>query len=905
MDHEGAAAKDASPQDHRLADNGDPFVAVCLGHLSEAEIAIFRLREDLERWPKTYECNAGICPGRHPPIRSRSSSLVESEPAAPDSLLSPAVSPSSRVIRWGSPESDQSSTCACGDKAPGFSPSVSFHSRDHSVSTALVFDQIVINSMDSEFAEADVVRGVRNVWVDGRDSKGDAGKTHDGMTLPVLMLHLPSWVPRPNLRALVMKPDTKVRLVWLLLQFLLIMYEIFTMPLYLAFEIQPGRGLSIVILVVNVYFMMDILVTFFTGFLNDDGVLVMSPKKIAVRYARSWLVPDLIAGIPWEWIGDRHFLQGRGATVRFVRMVRLVRVMRLLRLVRMKSLMDKLEMIIEAYRGITFIVDIMRVMVILFAITHWTACMWYIVGVRDTRDITWVDTYLAEYSDTALRYVYSLYFTLMTMTTVGYGDMSPQNPAEVGFVLVLLLLASIVFAGLMGVLSDIIQSMNKSRHIRSEKKNMLSGYMRWRAVPWALKASIRQHLLFLWDTNRDYDVYEEQIKAQLPPVLRRELCYHVYGRILTKAPFLAWMKDYSVCIKELANEARLMFLELHDNLFRKGQRNMQIYMLISGTVSLTQNQSLFHGEHVALGASCMDDLSVPRHRDLGIVDVGVHAFEKKIKLSGAPQRTRAEDLTRKVATMFHTGRPLQAPPSLHDDDRTEVLKVATQKMHMQDAAKHMAAMQIQHAWRRSRVWKLSQGGAFVLRRPFSQEFRPKPLSISTMQRQSVTAPSYFGESCLWVPMDDWDSVAPQFIYNAWCESQVELVYISRKAVQDVIERFSLRERFECFRLAVLDGMQELVEQRGPGNARWMRHSVDAAGQSVDPLAVDLLTNEDNEDSLPVSYLAAMARGHRSRQSESSRTPSHQDVSLVAREGDPARPRTLTQSDDNFHIRVDV
>eukprot|EP00971_Amphidinium_carterae_P042188 828986-Amphidinium_carterae.1 len=41
-----------------------------------------------------------------------------------------------------------------------------------------------------------------------------------------------------------------------------------------------------------------------------------------------------------------------------------------------------------------------------------------------------------------------------------------------------------------------------------------------------------------------------------------ELCYHIYGaslshgcckEVLTHAPFLAWMKDYGECIKELGN----------------------------------------------------------------------------------------------------------------------------------------------------------------------------------------------------------------------------------------------------------------------------------------------------------------------------------------------------------------
>jgi len=134
-------------------------------------------------------------------------------------------------------------------------------------------------------------------------------------------------------------------------------------------------------------------------------------------------------------------------------------------------------------------------------------------------------------------YICSLYFVLTTMTTVGYGDITPTNIQEVGFTIVLLVISSVVFAGLMGTLTDMISALNSQRHELQEKKMMLSRYMSYRLVPNRLMLSIRQHLLFLWDANKGYDTYEEAIKEQLPPVLKAELCNHIYGRILSTAPF--------------------------------------------------------------------------------------------------------------------------------------------------------------------------------------------------------------------------------------------------------------------------------------------------------------------------------------------------------------------------------
>merc|ERR1719410_2122746 len=170
--------------------------------------------------------------------------------------------------------------------------------------------------------------------------------------------------------------------------------------------------------------------------------------------------------------------------------------------------------------------------------------------------------------------------------------MSARNLGETCFVVALMLLASIVFGGLMGVLTDLIANLNSPKNARNDRKAVLSRYMKWRAVPNDLFIRIRQHIIFLWEENMGYEEYEDELKNQLPPCLRTELCYHIYGRILHSSPFLAWMWDYTVCMKQLALMVHSLFLSEGDLIFRVGQLNEQIYVLLSGRVFLTRNNSV-------------------------------------------------------------------------------------------------------------------------------------------------------------------------------------------------------------------------------------------------------------------------------------------------------------------------
>merc|ERR1719424_605415 len=139
----------------------------------------------------------------------------------------------------------------------------------------------------------------------------------------------------------------------------------------------------------------------------------MDPCPIAQRYACTWLVPDLLSGIPWEWIPEDH---GPFATTtkcfRFFKGVRLLRIARLMKLMRMGVFTDTVEIVIESNRFFVFAIGVLRVLFLLFGITHWTACAWYIVGSNpDPGEAnSWIQKFIGDIDDLSVRYFYSVYF---------------------------------------------------------------------------------------------------------------------------------------------------------------------------------------------------------------------------------------------------------------------------------------------------------------------------------------------------------------------------------------------------------------------------------------------------------------------------------------------------------------
>lgn len=82
---------------------------------------------------------------------------------------------------------------------------------------------------------------------------------------------------------------------------ILVIYTAWVSPFEFGFLKKPEGPLSIIDNVVNGFFAVDIVLTFFVAYLDKATyLLVDSPKKIGWKYASSWLAFDVISTIPSE-----------------------------------------------------------------------------------------------------------------------------------------------------------------------------------------------------------------------------------------------------------------------------------------------------------------------------------------------------------------------------------------------------------------------------------------------------------------------------------------------------------------------------------------------------------------------------------------------------------------------------
>ena len=87
---------------------------------------------------------------------------------------------------------------------------------------------------------------------------------------------------------------------------------------------------------------------------------------------------------------------------------------------------------------------------------HTISCLWIFLAVEFKDTDNWIDTFNYDLYDMGKMYTIGLYWTVTTITTVGYGDISATNTAERIAASIIMIIGVIAFSFSTGSLSSII-----------------------------------------------------------------------------------------------------------------------------------------------------------------------------------------------------------------------------------------------------------------------------------------------------------------------------------------------------------------------------------------------------------------------------------------------------------------
>ena len=202
-------------------------------------------------------------------------------------------------------------------------------------------------------------------------------------------IHGKSVVRKDTVSKGIISPFNAAHICWDLFVSFLLLVTLITLPLGLAFE-QLSADVYYFNLTVDCIFILDIIKSFNTGYVNSDDIEVMDRYSVTKSYLLGWFIPDLCSSVPIEFIlktigANSSEDQLVGRTTKTLKMLRLMRMAKLLRLMRVSRVFvylryarrlveDKLKIPLSDAT-----IKLSRLFIAYLVFAHWIACLFFMI----------------------------------------------------------------------------------------------------------------------------------------------------------------------------------------------------------------------------------------------------------------------------------------------------------------------------------------------------------------------------------------------------------------------------------------------------------------------------------------------------------------------------------------------
>ncbi|NWY71580.1 KCNH8 protein, partial [Erithacus rubecula] len=380
---------------------------------------------------------------------------------------------------------------------------------------------------------------------------------------------------------------------WLIL--LATFYVAVTVPYNVSFighdELSTARSTTVSDIAVEILFIIaDIILNFRTTYVSKSGQVIFEARSICIHYVTTWFIIDLIAALPFD------LLYAFNVTV--VSLVHLLKTVRLLRLLRLLQKLDRYS------QHSTIVLTLLMSMFALVA--HWMACIWYVIGKREMEQnnpLTWDIGWLHElgkriespyYENNTLggpsirsAYIAALYFSLSSLTSVGFGNVSANTNAEKIFSICTMLIGALMHALVFGNVTAIIQRMYSRWSLYHTRTKDLKDFIRVHHLPQQLKQRMLEYFQTTWSVNNGID--SNELLKDFPDELRSDITMHLNKEILQLSLFACASRG---CLRSLSLHIKTSFCAPGEYLLRQGDALQAIYFVCSGSMEVLKDSTV-------------------------------------------------------------------------------------------------------------------------------------------------------------------------------------------------------------------------------------------------------------------------------------------------------------------------
>ena len=304
-------------------------------------------------------------------------------------------------------------------------------------------------------------------------------------------------------------------------------------------------------------------------------------KTVSIEYLKKWFWLDLVSAFPFELVTNDD--SGNIPQVlKVFKLSRLLRLLRLVRIARMLRILQRLEYSLRIQEGLR---QLFAFLAVLVYAAHWFSCCFFALGdMARSDDEFWANGVGLDGFGIGTNYLAAVYWSIMTLTTVGYGDVSAINNQQRLLGIFAMICGALLFSYGVSHVVNIVDDLRADTKEFKQRMDKFEHYMSHRNLPRTLRGDIREFLYNIRRAQKSTIRDEEELVSQLSMGLRSRVAMAVNEVYLKEMPFFVGAEPELTM--ELALRMQSIYYSPQEDVVTEGEEGEAMYFIVSGQVEV-------------------------------------------------------------------------------------------------------------------------------------------------------------------------------------------------------------------------------------------------------------------------------------------------------------------------------
>ncbi|EAR88857.2 cyclic nucleotide-binding domain protein (macronuclear) [Tetrahymena thermophila SB210] len=229
---------------------------------------------------------------------------------------------------------------------------------------------------------------------------------------------------------------------------------------------------------------------------------------------------------------------------------------------------------------------LLKLEIIVIVLAHVAGCIYLRIGLSElgSGNNCWISQFKLNPQQTLELYLVSLYYMIISMVTIGYGDFFPTTMYERGYIIIVALIATNVCAYSFSQISEIVKFEQAKKENFNQMMRNINQQMKQNRISMILQQKVRKfHEYYYYSSTQKKDL-TEKIVEYLPTQMKIEYYLEKNQQLINQVQMFKILSHK--CVEQICCKIKQKILTSDEILLEQNIQNECLYFINKGSLDV-------------------------------------------------------------------------------------------------------------------------------------------------------------------------------------------------------------------------------------------------------------------------------------------------------------------------------